>query len=179
MKLLRTIQLDPSDNFVFARTAEPGEWAVSGAFEFWDVQPDSLEGKARAEFRAGFLGLPSRGRSTLVQIVEATESEHADLVDLLARQLVDHYGAPDLDQARVAAADEVAFVASLCTHPADTLIAVHRRVEDGDIRESFRTLRPRNGPKPLRAFAFLEVEDDENEPADEVDLAALAREPKL
>ena len=32
MKLLRTIRLDPSDTFVFERAAEPGEWAVSGAF---------------------------------------------------------------------------------------------------------------------------------------------------
>ena len=37
-----------------------------------------------------------------------------------------------------------------------TLIAVHRAVEDGEIRETFRTLRPREGAEqPLRAFAFL------------------------
>ena len=35
MKLLRTIRLDPSDTFVFEMPAEPGEWAVSGAFEYW------------------------------------------------------------------------------------------------------------------------------------------------
>ena len=33
MKLLRTIRLDPSDTFVYARAAAPGEWAVPGAFE--------------------------------------------------------------------------------------------------------------------------------------------------
>ena len=36
VKLLRTIRLDPSDTFVFERAAEPGEWAVSGAFVFWN-----------------------------------------------------------------------------------------------------------------------------------------------
>jgi hypothetical protein len=36
-------------------------------------------------------------------------------------------------------------------------------------------LRPKDGPKPLRAFAFLEV-DGEDEPADEVDLAAMAKD---
>jgi len=36
VKLIRTIRLDPSDTFVFARAAEPGEWAVSGAFVFWN-----------------------------------------------------------------------------------------------------------------------------------------------
>ena len=70
MKLLRTIRLDPSDTFVFERAAEPGEWAVSGAFVFWDADPAALSGKARAAFRGGFLGVESLGRSTLVQIVE-------------------------------------------------------------------------------------------------------------
>ena len=57
VKLLRTIRLDPSDTFVFERAAEPGEWAVSGAFMFADADPDALEGKARAAFRSGFLGV--------------------------------------------------------------------------------------------------------------------------
>ena len=52
-------------------------------------------------------------------------------------------GAPDLAAARAAAEEEVAFAASLCDHPQDTLIAVRRTFEDGAIREAFRTLRPR------------------------------------
>ena len=39
MKLLRTVALDPSDTFVFDPAAEPGEWAVSGAFRFWGDDP--------------------------------------------------------------------------------------------------------------------------------------------
>ena len=46
MNLMRTIRLDPSDTFVFDPPAEPGEWAVSGAFAFWDRDPATLEGKA-------------------------------------------------------------------------------------------------------------------------------------
>ena len=72
MKLLRTIRLDPSDTFVFDLAAEPGEWAVSGAFVFWNADPATLEGRARTAFRSGFLGLSSLGWSTLVQIVEAS-----------------------------------------------------------------------------------------------------------
>jgi hypothetical protein len=64
--------------------------------------------------------------------------------------------------------------APLCNHPLDTLIAVHRTIDDGEVREAFRTLRPKDGPKPLRAFAFLEAEDDDG-PVEEVDLAALAQ----
>ena len=67
MKLLRTIRLDPSDTFVFEKAAEPGEWAVSGAFVFWDTDATALQGKARSAFRGGFLGVESLGWSTLVQ----------------------------------------------------------------------------------------------------------------
>ncbi len=75
VKLLRTIRLDPSDTFVFERAAEPGEWAVSGAFVFSDVDPSTLQGKERSAFRGGFLGVASLGWSTLVQIVEATDDD--------------------------------------------------------------------------------------------------------
>ena len=175
MKLLRTIQLDPSDTFVFERAAEPGEWAVSGAFAFWSGNPTALEGKARTAFRSGFLGVDTLGWSTLVQIVEASQAERANLVETLAQRLVDHYGAPDMDAARGAAEEEVAFAETLCEQPQDTLIAVHRIYEEGELRETFRTLRPREGPKPARAFSFMEVEgEDDEEPGDEVSLIDLA-----
>jgi Family of unknown function (DUF6505) len=178
VKLLRTIRLDPSDTFVFARAAEPGEWAVCGTFAFWDVDPASLEGKARAQFRAGFLGVGTLGWSTLVQIVDAQEADRIGLVDALADKLCEAFGAPTLRQAGAAAEQEVAFVESLCVHPIDTLLALHRSYENGEIREQFRTLRPRGKPKPLRAFAFLEV-DGEGEPGEAVDLTKLAEgEPK-
>jgi hypothetical protein len=177
LKLLRTIRLDPSDTFVFEQTAEPGEWAVTGTFVFSEDDPGKLEGKARAAFRAGFLGVQSLGWSTLVQVVEASEDDRVTAIDALARQLVAHFGAPTMQDAVAAAEQEFEFAASLCSHPHDTLIAMHRSFEDGEIRERFRTLRPKEGPKPLRAFAFLEVEGEE-EPAERVDLAALSRPEK-
>lgn len=175
MKLLRTIRLDPSDTFVFERAAEPGEWAVCGTFVFWDDDTGALAGKRRSAFRSGFLGVQSLGWSTLVQIVDATEEDRAAAVEELAKRLVENFGAPDLAAARKAAEEEVTFAASLCDHPQDTLIAIHRTTEDGAIREAFRTLQPRGGPKPLRAFAFLEVEGEE-EPSEDIDLANLVRE---
>jgi hypothetical protein len=177
MKLLRTIRLDPSDSFVFDRPAEPGEWAVSGAFIFAGSDPSLLEGKARAAFRSGFLGVASLGWSTLVQIVEAGDDDRVVAIDTLATRLVAHFGAPSMEHAVAAAEEEFAFAASLCNHPLDTLIALHRSHEGGDIREAFRSLRPKDGAKPLRAFAFLDVEG-EDEPAEEVDLAAMAKQNK-
>lgn len=174
MKLLRTIRLDPSDTFVFEKAAEPGEWAVPGSFVFWNKDPSTFEGKARTAFRGGLLGVTSLGWSTLAQIVEAEEQDHDEAVDLLARRLMENFGAPDMPAARRAAEEEVTYASSLCEHPLDTLIAVHRVYEDDAIRETFRTLRPRNGPKPLRAFSFLEAEGDD-EPVEEVDLSRLVR----
>jgi hypothetical protein len=177
VKLLRTIRLDPSDTFIFERVAEPGEWAVSGAFLFTDEDPATLEGKARSAFRGGFLGVESLGWSTLVQIVEASDDNRRVAIDTLAKQLVAHFGAPTIEDAVAAATEEFEFTTSLCNHPHDTLIAVHRSHEGGEIRETFRTLRPKGGPKPLRAFAFLDVEGEE-EPAENVDLAGMAKREK-
>ena len=175
MKLLRTIRLDTSDTFIFDRPAAPGEWAVSGAFMFWGSDPAALEGKARSAFRGGFLGVESFGWSTLVQIVAASETDREALVDALARRLIADFGAPDMDAARAAAAEEVAFAESLCNQPLDTLIAVHRSCDDGAVRESFRTLKPRDGAAPARAFSFMDVEGDDEHPGEPVDLVGIAR----
>jgi hypothetical protein len=175
VKLLRTIRLDASDAFVFEKPAEPGEWAVSGAFAFARGDLASLQGKARTAFRAGFLGLESLGRSTLAQIVEANEKDRHSLVELLATQLVKCFGAPDLVAARLAAEEETSFVASLCDHPPGVLIAVTRTNENGTIREAFRTLRPREGAGHTRAFEFLEVVGEDDVPSEHLDLATLEK----
>jgi Family of unknown function (DUF6505) len=173
VKLLRTIQLDASDSFVFEKPAEPGEWAVSGAFVFGRSDPANLQGKPRTAFRAGFLGLTSLGRSTLAQIVEASEADRRGAVEMLADQFVKHFGAPDHATARFAADEEIEFAASLCGHSSGTLVAVTRRIENGAIREEFRTLRPREGTGHSRAFEFLEVVGEEAAPDEHLDLAGL------
>ena len=160
LKLLRTIALDASDSFVFEVPAVSGEWAVSGAFCFCDQDPAKLSGKARAAFRSGFLGVQSWGWSTLAQIVPASEEDCQSLIEVLARQLVDRFGAPDIAVARTAAEEEVAFVQSLCTHPISSLVAVHRSARDGEVHEAFRKLQLREGQGHGKAFSFMEVEDE-------------------
>jgi hypothetical protein len=175
LKLPRTIRLDASDTFVFARAAEPGEWAVTGAFMFMDTDPAALSAKERAAFRSGFLGVSSFGWSTLAVVTEATEDERATALDALAARLVSDLGAPDMATARTAAAEEIAFAASLCDHPPQTLLALHRSAADGEIREQFRTLSAR-GDRPKDAFrAFTFLETDEPEIEERVDLLALAQ----
>jgi hypothetical protein len=173
VKLLRTIRLDGSDSFVFEKAAEPGEWAVSGAFAFAHADPATLRGKARTAFRAGFLGLQSLGRSSLAQIVEASELDHRTVVDMLAAQLVGRFGAPDLATAHLAAEEEVDFAASLCDHPPGVLVAVTRSHEGGTIRETFRTLRSRDRAGHAPAFEFLEVSGEDDAPAEPLNLAGL------
>jgi len=175
MKLLRTIRLDASDSFVFDKAAEPGEWAVSGAFAFACGDPAKLQGKARGGFRAGFLGLASLGRSTLVQTVDAHKSDREVAVGTLAAQLLAHFGAPDGRAARLAAEEEIDFAASLCIHPPGAVIAVTRCYEQGAIRETFRTLRPREGAGYARAFEFLEFVGEESGSNEYIDLLALEK----
>jgi hypothetical protein len=171
MKLLKTIRLDASDDFVFERAAASEEWAVPGSFLFWNEDADALAGKRRSAFRAGFLGIHSFGWSTLAIVVEASADERLAAEELLAQRLVERCGAPDLAAARPAAREEIAFAASLADHPPSTLIALHRAVVDGDIREQFRTLRPGRPLREVRAFSF--VETDAQEVEERADLRAM------
>ena len=174
LKLPRTIRLDPSDTFVFARAAEPGEWAVTGSFRFFGADVARLAGKERQAFRAGFLGIESFGWSTLVVVTPASPEERAAAVERLAEQLVARCGAPDIAVARGAAEEEIAFAQSLCDHEPNTLLGLQRTGEGDAVRESFRTLHRRASRiEPISAFRFVEVEEEE--PGEDVDLAALAR----
>lgn len=182
MKLLRTIRLDPSDTFVFPVAAEPGEWAVTGSFLFWGGDPDSFAGKERAAFRAGFVGVESFGFSTLVVAQPITPDECRAAVDSLAQRLVERCGAPDIESARAAAEEEIAFSATLAEHDEGTLIAMHRGIEEGEMREQFRILERREripGADDLhahsRAFTVVEVVDEDS-PEERADLVGLMAE---
>ncbi|HEU5066858.1 MAG TPA: DUF6505 family protein, partial [Sphingomicrobium sp.] len=149
-----------------------------GTFLFFGTDPDRLSGKERQAFRAGFLGIDSFGWSTLVVVTEASEEERVAAIQRLAEQLVARCGAPDIASARAAAEGEIDFAQSLCDHPANTLLGLHRAGEGDGIRESFRTLhRKVTRLEPATAFRFVEV-DEEEAPAEQVDLLALSRERK-
>ena len=63
---------------------------------------------------------------------------------------------------------------SLCDHEPSTLLGLQRICEGDRVRESFRTLHRRASRlEPLSAFRFVEIEEET--PAEEVDLVALAR----
>ncbi len=185
MKLLRTIRLDPSDTFVFPVAAEPGEWAVTGSFLFWGRDPESFAGKERAAFRAGFVGVDSFGFSTLAVVQPARAEEREGAVEALALRLMERLGAPDIATARAAAEEEIAFAASLAEHDEGTLVAMHRGIENGELREQFRTLAARARVPGLddlhahaRAFSFHEVVGDDDEAQERVDLIDMMADRK-
>jgi len=173
--LPRTIRLDASDAVVFARAAEPGEWAVPGTFVFAGRDPASFSRKEQIAFRSGFLGVGSFGFSTLIIVQPATEEEREQMIVALSRQLVTHLGAPSEEIARPAAEEEVALAQDLCRgHAENTLVALHRSLaDDGAIHEQFRTLKSRDetafGAGYLRGHdrAFYIVESDEDADADD------------
>lgn len=179
IRLLRTLRLDASDGFVFEAAAAPGEWAVPGSFVFWNEDVSILTGKRRQAFRAGFLGLTSFGWSTLAMVCEASAEEREEAVHLLAAYLSQHHGAPDRLAAEAAAREEIAFMESLADHPAQTVIALTRRLDDkGDIAEQFRTLHRIDSSSgdglPCSAGAFFAVEDhDVTMAGDDADFSRL------
>jgi hypothetical protein len=176
LKFLRTLRLDPSDRFVFERAAEPGEWAIPGSFCFMGIAPLLLEGKQHQAFRAGFLGLQSFGWSTLVVIVPIRDSELAAVQQALAQHLLMHHGAPDAATAREAAASEIAFTLEIADRPEQTVVAMARTFDaSGDIREAFRTIRPRPGADDVAngGFRVIEWADEDPEVVEQVDLLKL------
>jgi Family of unknown function (DUF6505) len=173
VKLLKTVRADISDTFVFDKAAEPGEWAISGALLFANLDPATLSGKRRTAFRSGFLGIGSFGWSTLVQVVEVSEEQRSTAVEQLAARLLERCGAPDLATARAAAEEEIVFAASLCEHDPGMLVAVSRRYDNEAIRESFRTLQTNSCAKPAPVFSFVEVIGEEAAPPEHIDLVEL------
>lgn len=150
MRFLKTVRFDASDERVFERAAAPEEWAVSGAFAFADLSPETTRGTTRQAFANGFLGLSSFGRSTFAVVTEAAAEEVAAIEDALAGHLVAAHGAPDIEAARCAAREEIAFVGDLCRDaPINTVFSVRRTWDRaGQIKEEFRTIRPPAGELP-------------------------------
>ena len=142
MNLARTIHFDESDKFVFHRHARTGEWAISGGFEFSNWTEADLSGKNRQAFANGWLGLESFGRATFVAVAQIEPAEYAALVEALAENFVERYGAPDLDAARPVAEAELADMRTMCEdHDANTLLIVNRTLVEAGVSESFRSIR--------------------------------------
>ena len=135
-----TVRLDDSDERLFERAADAGEWAIPGGFVFSSLGPETLAGGMARAFAGGFLGLASFGWSTLVEVAEMPDADYDTLTNSLAMHFVARYGAPDLAAALPVARQELEFARELCDHAPGTLIAVERSLESDGIRERFRVV---------------------------------------
>ena len=140
MKLAKTIRLDGSDANIFPSPSEPGEWAVTGTFSFVDADQTTWSAKEKIAFKSGWLGLNSFGRSTLVQIASISESDFEQCIRQLATHLFSAFGAPDMLVALDAARQELTDMATLCTHPVGTLLAIGRESQEDGIAEQVRLI---------------------------------------
>lgn len=143
LKLARTIHFDVSDQNIFSRPADSGEWAISGGFEFSNWTDEELTGKARQAFSNGWLSLDSFGRATFVAVAKVEEAEVSELIDGLTQHFVEIYGAPSEAVARKIAVEEITFMHDLCAdHEPNTLLVVQRELTNAGVKESFRAIQP-------------------------------------
>ena len=142
MNLARTIRFDESDDNVFHRAAKPGEWAISGGFEFSNWTEADLTGKSKQAFSNGWLGLDSFGRASLVSVTRIEPAEFDELVEILAGHFVDIYGAPSHEAALPVARDELEHMKELCDDQApNDVLVVYRELGETGVREQFRSMR--------------------------------------
>jgi hypothetical protein len=159
MQLPRAIRRDQSDQHVFERPCEPGEWAVPGGFAYWEADPARLEGKAQLAFRTGWLGLTSFGHTTLVEIAEIDEAAFFAAVERLARHIETTYGAPSFGHALAAARQEIDDAAALCEHKLGTLLAVERAPSDEGFVERFRVIEPARAADHAKIWQVVPDDD--------------------
>lgn len=153
MNLARAIHFDESDLRVFASPARTGEWCISGGFEFAAWGEADLTGRARQAFANGWLGVETFGRATLVATTRIERGELDALAEALARHFVGVYGAPSQAEALAVARDEIAQMTDLCEGCApNTLLTVHRALDEGGVREAYRMIRPEGAQLEILAI---------------------------
>ena len=162
MKFFKAIRFDASDDNVFPKGAEPDEWTVSGSFAFSALDPGHIKGKTKQAFSNGLLGLKSGGHTTFVTVVDMTEDEYEEAVQLLIDHFLSEFGAPSREAAEPHAREEVDYIAELCSEkPVNTLFAVSRTVdEEGNMREAFHEIK-RGDPSNVDHAKIWEVVEDD------------------
>jgi len=152
MRLAKTMRLDISDTKIFSNPSKSGEWAITGTFSYVDVDYKSLSSKEKIQYKSGWLGLGSFGRSTLVYVTEINEIEHQQIIRQLAEYIFSQFGAPDMLEALKAAHHEVNDMATLCNHPTGTLLAIGRSVDGMKITEQVRKVQNSKGDNHVQIW---------------------------
>ena len=79
-----------------------------------------------------FVGVVSRGRCTIAEVVEMDKSEYQQAIERLVCHFVDDLGAPTLEAARAVAEEEATYTAELCDSFSDGVWITVERTPGGD-----------------------------------------------
>jgi hypothetical protein len=118
-----------------------GEWAVTGGFRFAHRDPATLRAAEMETFKHGWLGLETFGDGRVVEVAELAPAEYEALTRRLAAYYVAEHGVANIHEAMEAAEQEMAFAASLCSHPLKTALALDREFNEQGLIEIARLAR--------------------------------------
>ena len=143
MKFLKAVRLDASDSQVYSRegAARDGEWLVSGGYAVCD--PTGVTHRApNCHCLTSFIGVVSRGRCTIAEVVEIDKSEYQQVIERLVRHFMDDLGTPTLEAARSVAEAEAAYTAELCeSFSSEVWITVKRIPGDDRSKEHYSVFK--------------------------------------
>jgi len=143
MKFLRAVRLDDSDARILAEeggAAQDGEWVVSGGYAVCDLAHGHRTPRCHCD--TTFIAAGSRRRCTIAEVSEIEDAAFGQLQEELARHFLAELGAPSLEAARAAAAEECAYTADLASgFPADVWITVRREPSEDGVGEHYSVFK--------------------------------------
>jgi hypothetical protein len=143
VKFLKAVRLDDSDARILAGeggAAEDGEWMVSGGYAVCDLARGHRAPRCHCD--TTFIAAGSSRRCTIAEVAEIGEATLEQLKEDLARFFLAEMGAPTLEAARVAAADECAYTADLADgFPAEAWITVKREPSEDGVGERYSVFK--------------------------------------
>ena len=143
MQFLKAVRLDESDARILAEeggAAQDGEWVVSGGYAVCDLAQGHRTPRCHCD--TTFIAAASRRRCTIAEVAEIDESMLEQLKEDLARFFLAELGAPSLEAARAAAADECAYTAELAGgFPAEVWITVKREPSVDGVGERYSVFK--------------------------------------
>lgn len=143
MKFLKAVRLDDSDARILAEegdAAEDGEWVVSGGYAVCDLARGHRAAHCHCD--STFIAAGSRRRCTIAEVAEIDESTFERLKEALAQFFVSEFGAPSLEAARSAAAEECAYTAELAGgFPNEVWITVRRKPSTDGVGERYSVFK--------------------------------------
>jgi hypothetical protein len=143
VKFLKAVRLDDSDARILAQeggAAEDREWVVSGGYAVCDLARGHRTPGCHCD--TTFVAVAARRRCTLAEVAEISDATLEQLEEDLARFFLAELGAPSLEAARAAAADECAYTAELAAgFPADVWITVQREPSEDGVGERYSVFK--------------------------------------